>query len=262
MTQRGFSRAGLSRHKFAAAISRLANHLIKSFAAYGEAIYPCFVDPGDLIYRPKPKWDWERLTEGRESQAVGESTNRFSRFDRKDHVRDCALHSPPPMPLEDSGSTSRFDTQTNGDKRRHPMTPESQNLVRDSFAKIEPLAAQAAAIFYDRLFVLDPSLKPLFKSDMTEQGRMLMAMIGAAVANLGNLEAIIPAVQDLGRRHATYGVEPRHYATVGAALLWTLEQGLGDAFTQPVKAAWMEAYTVLSAVMQKGANGSLASPGR
>jgi hemoglobin-like flavoprotein len=90
------------------------------------------------------------------------------------------------------------------------MIPENQSLVRDSFAKVEPIALQAAAIFYDRLFVLDPSLKPLFKSDMTEQGRMLMAMIGTVVANLANLETIIPAVQDLGRRHATYGVQPRH----------------------------------------------------
>src|SRR5271163_984252 len=71
------------------------------------------------------------------------------------------------------------------DKRRHPMTPENQSLVRDSFAKIEPITPQAAAIFYDRLFVLDPSLKPLFISDMNEQGRMLMAMIGTVVANLG-----------------------------------------------------------------------------
>ena len=141
------------------------------------------------------------------------------------------------------------------------MTPENENLVRDSFAKVEPITPQAAAMFYDRLFVLDPSLKPLFKSDMNEQGRMLMAMIGTVVANLGNLETIIPAVQDLGRRHATYGVQPRHYETVGAALLWTLEQGLGDAFTQPVKAAWTEAYSVVSSVMKKGVDGSVASPG-
>jgi protocatechuate 4,5-dioxygenase, alpha chain len=140
------------------------------------------------------------------------------------------------------------------------MTPENQSLVRDSFAKIEPITLQDAAIFYDRLFVLDPSLKRLFKADMTEQGRMLMAMIGTVVANLGNLETIMPAVQDLGRRHATYGVQPGHYETVGAPLLWTLEQGLGDAFTQPVKAAWTEAYAVLSSVMQKGADGSVTSP--
>ena len=88
------------------------------------------------------------------------------------------------------------------------MTPENQSLVRDSFAKIEPITPQAAAIFYDRLFVLDPSLKPLFKSDMNEQGRMLMAMIGTVVANLGNLETIIPAVQDLGRRQRPMGSNP------------------------------------------------------
>src|SRR5712671_2570534 len=76
------------------------------------------------------------------------------------------------------------DINRRSDKRRHPMTPEDQSLVRDSFAKVEPITPQAAAMFYDRLFVLDPSLKPLFKSDMNEQGRMLMAMIGTVVANL------------------------------------------------------------------------------
>ena len=133
------------------------------------------------------------------------------------------------------------------------MTPENQILVRDSFAEVVPIAPQAAAMFYDRLFVLDPSLRPLFKRDMAEQGRMLMAMIGTAVANLGRLETIVPAVQDLGRRHATYGVQPAHYDTVASALLWTLEQGLGAAFTQPVKAAWTEAYTILATVMKDAA---------
>jgi hemoglobin-like flavoprotein len=133
------------------------------------------------------------------------------------------------------------------------MTPENQALVRDSFAKVVPIAPQAAALFYDRLFVLDPSLKPLFKGDMNEQGRALMAMIGTGVANLGKLEAIVPVVQDLGRRHAAYGVQPAHYDTVAAALLWTLGQGLGDAFTQPVEAAWTEAYTILATVMKDAA---------
>ena len=133
------------------------------------------------------------------------------------------------------------------------MTPENQNLVRDSFAKVGPIAPQAAAMFYDRLFILDPSLKPLFKGDMTEQGRKLMAMIGTAVAHLDKLETIVPAVQDLGRRHATYGVKPAHYETVGAALIWTLGQGLGDDFTPLVKAAWTEVYTVLSTVMKDAA---------
>jgi hemoglobin-like flavoprotein len=133
------------------------------------------------------------------------------------------------------------------------MTPENQTLVRDSFAEVVPIAPQAAALFYDRLFALDPSLKQLFEGDMTEQGRLLMTMIGTAVANLGSLEKIVPAVQDLGRRHATYGVQPRHYDTVGAALLWTLGQGLGDAFTPPVEAAWTEAYTIVSTVMKEAA---------
>lgn len=133
------------------------------------------------------------------------------------------------------------------------MTPENQALVRDSFAKVVPIAPQAAALFYDRLFELDPSLKPLFKGDMTEQGRLLMAMLGTAVANLDKLEAIVPAVQALGRRHAGYGVQPAHYDTVAAALLWTLGQGLGDAFTPPVEAAWTEAYTILATVMKDAA---------
>ena len=133
------------------------------------------------------------------------------------------------------------------------MTPEQQALIRASFAKVVPIAPQAAALFYDRLFVLDPSLKPLFKGDMVEQGRKLMAMIGAAVSNLGKLEAIMPAVQDLGRRHATYGVQSTHYDTVASALLWTLKQGLGDEFTPPVEAAWTEAYKILATAMKSAA---------
>ncbi len=133
------------------------------------------------------------------------------------------------------------------------MTPETQALVRESFAKVAPIAPQAAALFYGRLFELDPTLKPLFQGDMTEQGRKLMTMIGTAVANLNKLDAIVPAVQDLGRRHTSYGVQPQHYATVGSALLWTLGQGLGDAFTPQVEAAWTEVYTVLATVMQDAA---------
>jgi hemoglobin-like flavoprotein len=133
------------------------------------------------------------------------------------------------------------------------MSPESQALVRDSFAKVVPIAPQAASMFYDRLFALDPALKPLFSGDMNEQGRKLMAMIGTAIANLGTLETIVPAIQDLGRRHATYNVQPEHYDTVAAALLWTLRQGLGDGFTPPVQAAWTEAYTTLAAVMKDAA---------
>lgn len=133
------------------------------------------------------------------------------------------------------------------------MTPESKALVRESFAAIVPIAPQAAGMFYDRLFLLDPSLKPLFKGDMLAQGRKLMAMIGTAVANLDTLETIVPAVQDLGRRHVAYGVQPAHYDTVASALLWTLGQGLGEAFTPSVEAAWTETYTTLAAVMKEAA---------
>jgi catechol 2,3-dioxygenase-like lactoylglutathione lyase family enzyme len=106
------AKMGVSRHKFAAAMSWLAAQLIESFAAYAEITYPYFVDPGDLINGQKPERDSERVTEGGESQAVGKSANRFSRFDRKVHVQDGALQSaPPPMPLENSGSTSRFDAR-------------------------------------------------------------------------------------------------------------------------------------------------------
>ena len=133
------------------------------------------------------------------------------------------------------------------------MTPESQKLVRDSFAKVAPIAPAAAAMFYGRLFELDPGLRPLFKGDMTEQGKKLMAMIGTAVANLHNLDAVVPAVQDLGRRHAGYGVLPGHYDTVAEALLWTLGQGLGDDFTPQTRAAWVETYTILAGVMQQAA---------
>lgn len=131
------------------------------------------------------------------------------------------------------------------------MTPNAQRLVRDSFAKIEPNAEAAAGMFYDRLFVLDPSLRLLFKDDLTEQRRKLMTMIGTAVANLHRLDTIVPAVQDLGRRHAGYGVAPSHYHTVASALLWTLEQGLGDEFTPETRQAWVECYTTLASTMQQ-----------
>ena len=116
-----------------------------------------------------------------------------------------------------------------------------------------PIAPTAAAMFYDRLFVLDPTLRPLFKGDMGEQGRKLMSMIGTAVANLGHLDAIVPAVRDLGRRHAGYGVQQSHYDTVATALVWTLEQGLGDDFTPATRRAWIEAYTNLAGTMQQAA---------
>ena len=133
------------------------------------------------------------------------------------------------------------------------MTPEQKELVQNSFEQVLPIADVAAELFYERLFELDPSLRHLFRGDMKEQGRALMAMIKVAVAGLDKLEKIVPAVQSLGRRHATYGVTDAHYDTVAAALLWTLEQGLGEAFTPDVKGAWVEVYTILATTMKDAA---------
>lgn len=133
------------------------------------------------------------------------------------------------------------------------MTPQQIDLVRESWFKIVPIAEQAAAMFYARLFELDPSLEPLFTSDLKSQGRKLTSMIGTVVANLRNFSALVPAVEDLGRRHVRYGVRPSHYETVGSALLWTLEKGLGDELTPETRQAWASAYRILAEVMKSAA---------
>ncbi len=127
------------------------------------------------------------------------------------------------------------------------MTPEQISLVQKSFDTVP--GEIAAELFYARLFELDPSLRPLFKGDMKVQGQKLMDMIAAAVRGLDHLETIVPAVQELGVRHAGYGVTAGHYDTVGSALLWTLEKGLGAQFTDDVREAWTDAYTLLSTTM-------------
>src|SRR5437764_788247 len=133
------------------------------------------------------------------------------------------------------------------------MTEEQKRLVQESFKLVLPIKEQAAAMFYDRLFVLDPEARALFKGDMKRQGSLLMAMLATAVNGLNQLQDIVPAIQDLGRRHAGYGVRQDHYATVAAALLWTLEQGLGDHWTPEVQEAWTACYTLLAEVMQAAA---------
>lgn len=133
------------------------------------------------------------------------------------------------------------------------MTPEQIKLVQESFKSVEPIAAQAADLFYGRLFAIAPEVRPLFPADLTSQKTKLMSMIGTAVTNLHQVEKIVPAVQDLGRRHATYGVKDTHYKPVGEALIWTLDKGLGSAFTQQVKDAWVAAYTTLAGVMTEAA---------
>lgn len=133
------------------------------------------------------------------------------------------------------------------------MEQTTITLVQDSFEKVKPIAGPAAEIFYSKLFELDPALKPLFPTDkegaMLEQGNKLMTMLGAAVAGLSNIDALIPVLKNLGERHVGYGVKQSHYDTVGAALLGTLDAGLGDEFTPEVKAAWTSVYATMAGVM-------------
>ena len=133
------------------------------------------------------------------------------------------------------------------------MNSEQVKLVQSSFELVRPIADTAAHIFYERLFTLDPSLRPMFKGDMATQGRMLMSVLGTAVKGLTDLDALVPVLRSLGARHVGYGVRDEHYITVGTALLWTLDQGLGEAFTTDVREAWTEAYGLLADVMQFGA---------
>ncbi len=133
------------------------------------------------------------------------------------------------------------------------MTPEEIKLVKDSWAKVSPIAETAAELFYGKLFELDPSVRSMFKGDMVDQGRKLMTMLNTAVNSLDNVEAIVPAVQALGKRHVGYGVKDEHYDTVGEALIWTLGAGLKDDFTEDTKNAWVAVYTLVATTMKDAA---------
>jgi len=140
------------------------------------------------------------------------------------------------------------------------MSPEQKALVQETWRKLVPMADAAARLFYDRLFAIDATTRPLFKgADLAEQRRKLIQALGMVVNGLDHVEALVPAVQHLGRRHAQYGVMDRHYDTVGEALLWTLEQGLGPIWTPEVKAAWQSAYSLLAAVMRNAARETITS---
>ena len=133
------------------------------------------------------------------------------------------------------------------------MDTHTTSLVRESFDLLEPIAPQAAALFYSNLFARDPSLRSLFTGDMTQQGARLMQMIATAVGKLDEPEVLLPVLRQLGQRHAGYGVRDAHYDTVGAALLDTLATGLGVAWTPEVRAAWVEVYGVLASTMKDAA---------
>jgi hemoglobin-like flavoprotein len=133
------------------------------------------------------------------------------------------------------------------------MTPQQIELVQSTWQQVLPIKAAAGSIFYERLFELDPALRPLFRSEIAVQSEKLMLMLDAAVMGLTDLDLLVPVVEKLGVRHAGYGVKAGDYDTVGSALLFTLDKGLGPAFTAPVKDAWTQAYVTLASVMQKAA---------
>ena len=136
------------------------------------------------------------------------------------------------------------------------MNPTQIKLVQDSFAKVAPISEQAAVLFYGRLFEVAPSVRAMFPDDMKEQRKKLMATLAVVVGGLSNLEAVLPAASALAKRHVNYGAKPEHYPVVGGALLWTLEKGLGEAWTPDVAEAWTAAYGTLSGYMISEAYGS------
>jgi hemoglobin-like flavoprotein len=135
------------------------------------------------------------------------------------------------------------------------MTPDQVKLVQQSFAKVAPISETAAVLFYDRLFEIAPQVRAMFPADMTEQRKKLMAMLAAVVNGLANLDSILPAASALAKRHVAYGAKAEHYPVVGSALLWTLEKGIGDAWTPELADAWTAAYGTLSGFMISEAYG-------
>ena len=139
------------------------------------------------------------------------------------------------------------------------MNPLQINLVQESFAKVAPISEQAAVLFYDRLFEVAPAVKVMFPADMKEQRKKLMATLAVVVNGLSHLESVLPAASALAKRHVSYGARPEHYPVVGGALLWTLEKGLGEAWTADVADAWTAAYGTLSGYMISEAYGAQAA---
>jgi hemoglobin-like flavoprotein len=138
------------------------------------------------------------------------------------------------------------------------MSPEQKNLVKTTWAMVVPIADTAAGLFYDRLFAIDTSTRAMFTStNMAEQKKKLMQALAFVIGGLDKVEQLVPTIQTLGRNHVRYGVTDTHYDSVGAALLWTLEQGLKDAWTSDVKNAWIAAYTTVAGVMKDAARAEM-----
>lgn len=136
------------------------------------------------------------------------------------------------------------------------VTPRQIELVQTTWEKVVPIADTAADLFYGQLFTIAPQVKPMFPDNMAEQKKKLMMTITVAVRGLNNVDALVPVLHKLGAGHVAYGVKDEHYPIVGSALLWTLEKGLGDAWTDEVKDAWIAVYTLLADTMKAGAAGA------
>lgn len=132
------------------------------------------------------------------------------------------------------------------------MTSKQIQIVEEGIELLQPIAMDAARLFYGKLFELDPSLRHMFRGDMDEQGRLLMNMLTAAARSLRRFDQLAPSIEAMGRRHACYGVRDEHYDTVATALVWTLEQGFGEAFTVEVRDAWVAMYVMITGVMRNG----------
>ena len=138
------------------------------------------------------------------------------------------------------------------------MTPQQKALIQETWRQVVPIADQAMSAFYDRLFETDPRLRELFaNTDMNGQRMKLAQAISAVVDALDRVDGVVADLAALGQRHARYGVTAADYETVGAALLWTLENGLADRWTPEVRAAWTEAYALVAGVMQSAAGDPL-----
>jgi hemoglobin-like flavoprotein/uncharacterized protein YjiS (DUF1127 family) len=143
------------------------------------------------------------------------------------------------------------------------VNPQSKRLVKESWRQVAPIADAAAEMFYQRLFEIDPATRKLFRTTgMAEQRRKVVQALTLAIEGLDNLDALLPAIRDLGRRHHHYGVDDKHYESVGVALLWTLQQGLGTAWTPAVASAWSEIYALLSDAMREAAREAAAHGAR
>jgi len=132
----------------------------------------------------------------------------------------------------------------------HPVTDDQIELVQLSFRQIMRRREAVAEQFYNRLFELDPSLRPLFRGDMTRQRHDLMVTLSVLIGSLRSIDGLVPSIQALARRHVAFGARPEHFQTVGAALVWALSQHLGDAFTNEVESAWLAVYDTLASTMQ------------